>query len=83
MRVMYLEGGELVSANKYCIGACLGLCIVIGVHQGFDGFKYHIKAVKAKYSDISWNQKVTGFKYLNHQGTLRLCNRIVGKYLFS
>ena len=81
MRVMYLEGGELVNANKYCTGTYLGLWIVIGVHQGFDGFKDHIKAVKAKYSDISWNQKVTGFKYINHQGTLRFSNRIVGKCL--
>lgn len=66
MRIMHFMNGELVSLN----GA------VIGAHQGFDGFKAHIQEKKAGWSDISWNQNVTKFKYINHQGTLRNANRV-------
>lgn len=60
--------GELIDLNN----------AVIGAHQGFDGFKDHLREKKAKWSDISWNQNVTKFKYINHQGTLRNANRLVG-----
>ena len=68
MRIMHLQRGELINMNN----------VVIGVHQGFAGFKTHLKEQKATWSDISWNQNVTRFKYIIHQGTLRLANRVAG-----
>ena len=68
MRIMHFQRGELINMNN----------VVIGVHQGFAGFKTHLKEQKATWSDISWNQNVTRFKYIIHQGTLRLANRVAG-----
>ncbi|OAO15268.1 glycosyl transferase [Blastocystis sp. ATCC 50177/Nand II] len=66
MRNTYLQGGELIDLNA----------VVEGVHQGHEGFKEHMKQSKATWSNISWNQNVTRFKYINHQGSLHYPNRI-------
>ena len=50
-----------------------------GVHQGHEGFKEHMKQSKATWSNISWNQNVTRFKYINHQGSLHYPNRIASE----
>lgn len=76
MRNMHLQGGELVDLNNVGRRREKLLGVVEGVHQGHQGFKEHTKQSKATWSDISWNQKVTGFKYINHEGTLRIPNRI-------
>ena len=70
MRIMYLSGGELVDITQ----------AVDGVHQGFYGFKRQIKSSNATWSNISWNQKITKFKYINHQGSLLAANRVVPKH---
>ena len=65
MRMMDLSGGELVDVTL----------AVNGIHQGYMGFKSRYKKKNATWSDISWNQRVTGFKYINHQGSLQAATR--------
>ena len=69
MRIMHLMKGELVSLNGY----------VRGVHQGYEGFKNHQRQSKARNTDIFWNHNVTGFKYINHEGSLKIPNRRISR----
>lgn len=71
MRIMHFMHGELVSMNGY----------VLGVHQGFEGYKNHQMQMKAKQQDMYWNHEVIGKKYIIHQGTLRLPDRKICRVL--
>ena len=73
MRIMHFMKGELVSLNGF----------IKGVHQGYEGFKKHQKENKARNKDIYWNHNVTGHKYINHQGSLKLPNRRISRYLIE
>ena len=83
MRIMHIEGGELISGNGYCDIDHDEWWVVKGIHQGSDGYVEHQKERKAIGADMHWNfwtirnrDNVTRAMIV-HDGTLRYCKRIV------
>ena len=66
------------------IGWTKGSSVVIGIHQGVDGYIQHQKESKAIRKDIHWNNlqlgwngNITEYRRIIREGSLRYCNRIV------